>query len=314
MIPYVPTVFFLLVIMLVWLEILQVFRKCVDVDPEHAGHAWMYLGQFMEGKQALESFANGVKSFQKQIEDLQENMHNDEKYGEDVKIASKERELLTRQLMSAYSTMAELYMTDLCDDEDAEQRCEEILMHALQCDDRNVEVLSTLANFRLCQQKPDVAKQAIHEAANRLSEIEDEVQKHYVMAHDPDNEKMDGQSNGNNGPAVSSVLAPALPPYATRSSLAKAAMETECYSDALTVLEGLLAEDDTDLELWFLIAEAYFHSGDPHTALQYVGDALQEVNKRLERGSGDEQEKAENNAAKSQLTKLQKAIKSNIEG
>eukprot|EP01138_Halocafeteria_seosinensis_P013440 gb/GECG01013726.1/.p1 GENE.gb/GECG01013726.1/~~gb/GECG01013726.1/.p1 ORF type:complete len:358 (+),score=75.81 gb/GECG01013726.1/:1-1074(+) len=284
---------------------IQVFQKCVEVDPEHSGHAWMYLGQFMEGFQALESFNNGVNCFKNQIHALQEKNNK----GDD---AEKQRLALMRQLVSGYCTMAELFMTDLCFEDDAETSCEQLLQQALQYDEKNIEALSTLANFRLCQQKPDLAKQAIQEATTSLSKLEEEINKQYVLDNNPASAASNSIGSAND--TTSSGIVCVMPPYSTRSGLAKAAMEAECYSEALNVLEGLLAEDDTDLELWFLVAEAYLHSGDPQTALQYVEDALQEADKRIEKSKeeGNTVKHEENQKAKDQLKKLQEATKKKL--
>jgi hypothetical protein len=37
--------------------------------------------------------------------------------------------------------VAELYMTDLCDEPNAEQNCEQAIKEALQIDDKNIDAL-----------------------------------------------------------------------------------------------------------------------------------------------------------------------------
>lgn len=263
----------------------------------------MYLGQWMEGFQALESFRNGINCFKNQMQVLEQK--------DNMRDKEKQKQALLRQLVSAYCTMAELYMTDLCYEDDAESSCEQLLKQGLQHDEKNIEALSTLANFRLCQQKPDLAKQAIREATSNLSKLEEDINQQYVIYNNPDS-ALGGTNGQTNEESVGAGAV--MPPYSTRFALAKAAMESECYNEALSVLEGLLAEDDTDLELWFLVGEAYLHTGDPQTALQYVEDALQEADKRISKGKeeGDTSKEEENEKAKEQLKKLQDAIKNQL--
>lgn len=49
--------------------------------------------------------------------------------------------LVHRQVSSAHASIAELYMTDLCDEPNAEQHCESSLKDALAVDNTNVDAL-----------------------------------------------------------------------------------------------------------------------------------------------------------------------------
>lgn len=72
---------------------------------------------------------------------------------------------LNQQIASALCCQAELYMTDswyflfvrnltvASFEDNAENECDKLLLKALEYDANNVETLTTMANFRLCQQK-----------------------------------------------------------------------------------------------------------------------------------------------------------------
>jgi len=49
--------------------------------------------------------------------------------------------LAIRQVASAYASIAELYMTDLCDEAGAEQNCEGSLQEGLKVDPTNIDSL-----------------------------------------------------------------------------------------------------------------------------------------------------------------------------
>merc|ERR1712129_450 len=61
------------------------------------------------------------------------------------------------QISSAYVSIAELFLTDLCDAIDAQKECEKYLQFALEFDSDNVEAFATFAQFKLCQQNTNEA-------------------------------------------------------------------------------------------------------------------------------------------------------------
>jgi len=65
------------------------------------------------------------------------------KDAEMYKIGGREEDtaLAVRQVASAYASVAELYMTDLCDEPNAETNCEQALQEALQIDNGNIDAL-----------------------------------------------------------------------------------------------------------------------------------------------------------------------------
>ncbi len=66
-----------------------------------------------------------------------------------------------------------------------------------------------------------------------------------------------------------------LPSYPVRLALAKLCIEVERLKDAITVLDRLLFEDDTNTEVWFLIAACFRDTGRPATARKYLATLLQ---------------------------------------
>ncbi|TCD69341.1 hypothetical protein EIP91_007897 [Steccherinum ochraceum] len=119
--------------------------------------------------------------------------------------------------------MVEIWMDpsyDLCFDPAAEKTCEDLLNLALQTDPGNTEALQSLASVRLSQQRPDDAKQCLEQAWVSWKDL------------DPDS------SN--------------LPPIPSRLSLVKLFLELSLFTPALTVLQGVMAVDDQEVEAWYL--------------------------------------------------------------
>lgn len=79
---------------------------------------------------------------------------------EGYKVGGREDDcaLAIRQVASAYASIAELFMTDLCDEPNAEQSCETALKEALSVDSNNVDALQSLANLRMIRDKDAEAK------------------------------------------------------------------------------------------------------------------------------------------------------------
>lgn len=90
--------------------------------------------------------------------------------------------IAVRHIGSAYASIADLYMTDLCDEPDAETHCESALDEALKMDKDNVEAHQSMANLRLVRNNTKDAKkhlivvfqeiQKIRAALNDVSVIE----------------------------------------------------------------------------------------------------------------------------------------------
>ena len=74
-----------------------------------------------------------------------------------VEGAGQQRELC-RQVSSALCAVAELFMTDLCDEPDAEENCQKSFQAAIAADQENPEAWQTKARYLLIREKFDVRK------------------------------------------------------------------------------------------------------------------------------------------------------------
>ena len=200
------------------------FQRAVQIDPDGAlvsADPWLWLAQVSEegGKESILCFEKGCEVLRNEIEVLQDSLPEsaDEGVG---KILDERR----AKLADALCGMAEVYMTDLSWEEDAEQRCESYVTEAVAvCPERlSAGCLQTLASVRISQERADEASAALKRSLVIWRDIPMEVEDE------------------------------ARPDFATRVSLARLLMEVEVELEALVVLEGLMKEDDESVECLYL--------------------------------------------------------------
>jgi predicted Zn-dependent protease len=126
----------------------------------------------------------------------------------------------TRKLTGALCAVVEVYMTDLSWEEDAEQKCEALVTEATMVAPGFPEPWQTLANVRISQERMDDARAALKRSLDLWRDL----------------------------PPESSFV----PDFPTRVSLARLLMEADMDVDAIEVLERLVGEDDTSVEVWYL--------------------------------------------------------------
>ncbi|RYP08245.1 hypothetical protein DL765_008861 [Monosporascus sp. GIB2] len=141
-----------------------------------------------------------------------------------------ELEELKRKLAMTLCSVAEVYMTDLSWESDAEARCEALVTEATLVAPDYAETWQTLADVRISQQRPDDARAALARSLDLWRGLPPE---------DP--------------------LVPAFP---SRVALARLLMEVGLERDAIEVLERLVAEDDLSVETWYLGGWGLFVLGE----------------------------------------------------
>ncbi|GAA6014812.1 hypothetical protein JCM11491_002125 [Sporobolomyces phaffii] len=202
-------------------------------DPSPAPH--LYLAQLSATPQeSLTHFADALTIFQAKLEQIEK-----AKLGGDGGAGSQDdledEGELRRSASRALVGMTELYLTDLCFEEDAEQRCETYLKQASELDPTDPEVYQTLASVRLSQQRESDAKEAAEKGYSLWKDIE------------------------NNSPMY--------PPPSARLSCAKLFLELSQHVPALEILQTLEGEDDEDSETWYLSGWAWWLLGESRAGL-----------------------------------------------
>jgi len=205
-----------------------------------------------------------------------------------------------RQLCAAHCSIAELYLTDLCDDPDAEANCEAELESALKLDGISSEfyesisksnghdidnslslpppdALQTMANLRMSQSRPQDALDSILKAYDRMK-IGCEAMSALVGL------SKDGEHLEISQELLEVDAACNLPSYEFRCQTAKLFMEIasvidcekkasvesdnetkKCAEAAIQVLGSLMAENDEVIEVWYLLGCAFMACSPPQT-------------------------------------------------
>ncbi|KAF1837189.1 TPR domain-containing protein [Decorospora gaudefroyi] len=194
------------------------FQAAIGIDPE--GHndgaeKFLWLAQLNEegGAESVRWFEKGIEVLKREIAGLE---------GKLVKKAEVEELLEEKRQKIANSLcgIAEVYMTDLSWEEDAETRCNAAVTEALLFAPENPEPLQTLASIRISQLKPEEAKSALTRSMELWKDLS------------PDDAR--------------------VPDYSTRISLSRLLMEAEMEDEAIEVLERLVGENDGSVEAWYL--------------------------------------------------------------
>ena len=90
------------------------FRRSSSLAPL-AGHGkWLYLGGLLEGKEAADAFLKGIEVLSGLLSATG---------GSAAGGGGESVETMKRELSDAYVSLVELHMTDLCDEEGAEEAC-----------------------------------------------------------------------------------------------------------------------------------------------------------------------------------------------
>lgn len=204
---------------------LQVFQQSIALAPAQNPGKWFYLSQLVAGEEAEKYATQGIQYLQQELAALGPAQQQ-----------SEEALVLKKQICDAFCSLGELYMTDLCDHDEAEVRCEHYFTEAMKFDVGLPEPTQALANLRLTQQRKDEALALLEETYRRLNENCDET---------------------------------SLPPLEFRIFTGKLLIEVEQYEAASDVLEGVMQEDDDNAELWFLVGTCYRAMDDLSNALEF---------------------------------------------
>lgn len=139
----------------------------------------MYLGQLSNGNEALGYFDKAITNLKECVAILEArevNPRNEAHIGGDGEadgtMLGDNLMGTRRQLCTAHCSVAELFITDLCDEVDAEIKCESYLKAALQLGDNEStpDAKQAMANLRLCQSRGVEAIPYILEVYGQMKE------------------------------------------------------------------------------------------------------------------------------------------------
>ncbi|ROT36991.1 TPR domain-containing protein [Sodiomyces alkalinus F11] len=209
------------------------FTRAVHLDPdgtldEKIGggpEKFLWLAQLSEdgGQDSVRWFERGASALRSQIQVLA-----------DLPKRTAEQEALLeekkRKLAGTLCGVAEVYMTDLSWEADAEQRCEALVTEATLVAPGLAESWQTVANVRISQARVEDARAALTRSM--------EIWAGLPTTH------------------------PDVPDFPARVSLTRLLLEVEMEKEALDVVERLVGDDDESVEAWYLGGWGQYISGE----------------------------------------------------
>jgi len=197
----------------------QCLGRAITVQP-NLGHAkYFSLAQLFSGHESLEIYQQGIRLIEETLTQYEDQTE------------------VRKELSSAYCAVAELFMTDLCDDPEAENKCTHSVNKAVEVDDKNPEALQTKARFQLIKSEFENARMDLNKSLDLWLPAYTAVLEN--RAHEA----------GNSFDPVE--ICPLL--YTTRLSTARMLIELEEWDKATQVLDGLTEEDDEVIDVWYLL-------------------------------------------------------------
>ncbi|TPX57156.1 hypothetical protein PhCBS80983_g04006 [Powellomyces hirtus] len=209
---------------------------CSGSGADELYEQYLYLGQLSAGEEALRQYRKGVHVLEKCLQRCKAAPPGSEQQQEEEKI-------VRRKLSDALSSMAEIYMTDCCDLDDAEAQCEALTHRATTADPSNPEAHLVLASMRLSQCRPDDAIASISTSMD--------------LWFSPPSSSASSSSASSSPPSQPQPQ----PPYPARINLVKILLELSLHDRALAVLRTLEEENDEDPEAWYLYGWCLYRMG-----------------------------------------------------
>jgi tetratricopeptide (TPR) repeat protein len=205
------------------------FKKSIQLAPTQNYEKYMQMGQLMGGTEALSYFSQGLQL----LHTLKQQKKNEQDVTE-----------INKSIASGCCAIAELYMTDLCFEPNAEQECERALLLGFKEDsNNNLQLLQTMASFRLCQQKEQEARDLMSKVVEQL---------------------LDNTTSDYNKPL-----------YDFRMNTVKICIELKQIEHAEKLLEQLITEYDQVTDVWYLYGVIHREKGDLSGAIKYMNKAIQ---------------------------------------
>jgi tetratricopeptide (TPR) repeat protein len=290
-------------------------------DLERKAGLHLYIGQLSEGKDGLGVYRQGIEYLQQALARREQAVSSDEMHEEEEGPALALEET-RKQLAQAYCTVAELYLTDLCFEDNAERECESYISQALKLTDPKsdepiVDALQTVTSLRLSQKRGMEAVDYILRAHEKMKAGCEALASLVGLREVPNPDQACELLE------LDSVQS--LPPFEFRCQTAKLLLECNgilkeemagedpranmCIGAAVDVLGSLLAENDEVIEIWFLTGEAYAAMNPPNHELashywQRSKEMLTSTLQSLEQGVAEADDEDEEEELQLQLDEV----------
>lgn len=232
----------------------ELLLNSVALQPTMNPYKWMYLAQLQQGLESKNSYIKGIELL--------------------LPLANDNIEI-RQHLCKIYCSIAELYLTDLCYEEDAEESCERAINEALSLDNNSIDARQTLVNLKLSQNRGNEAIIIIKEVYNEIKSIIDHINSKAII-----NELKNENDDDN-------IVLPELDFCVSTCKLLIecASFKPELAEYAVDLGSELLNLDDDNIELWYIIGVAALGLDPPDidTSKYHLERALTMMNEMIEK-------------------------------
>jgi tetratricopeptide (TPR) repeat protein len=215
-----------------------IYSKLIEISPDEGFSKYMCLAQLSTGIEAVNLYNKGIElmliEYNKQSNEsssTKQPTSSKQSINDENEEENSVNKIEKNDVSTAYCSIAELYLTDLCMEENAADLCKSNLDKSLYYDPKNPESLQLLASYWLSKDNLDEAKKSILESL-------DVWLPKYLEAEDA-------------GPLVDPSQAITLT-YDSRINTSRILTEVQEYDKAVTVLEQLIDEDDEVVVVIFI--------------------------------------------------------------
>jgi len=229
----------------------QCLGRAITVLPNQGHAKYFSLAQLFSGQESLDIYKQGILILQDVLSQMDQE--------------SSEAKEARKELSNSFCAVAELYMTDLCDKEEAEAECSRCVEKATEIDQNNPEAWQTRARLHLIKSEYKEAKDTLNKS------LELWLPTYMAVL---DNRP---QEASNFDPIE---VCPLL--YTTRLSTARMLIELEEWEKAVNVLDGLVEEDDEIVDPWYLLGWLNKVRSDTEKEEVYLGNARHYLTKAKE--------------------------------
>lgn len=204
----------------------EIFQRAVELSPDLGHSKYMSLGQIHTGQEAVDYYMKGIQVLVSSLEkQAQTTGLGASAFPEEDSDGPTEKDV-----SRAYCSVAEIFLTDLCMEEGAADKCREFIERALQYHHDNPEALQLMASYLFSAERNQEGKEYL------LRSVAAWLPSQKQRAASGSEEDLQNE----------------IPPYETRITTAKLLIESEEYETAVDVLEGLLEEDEEVVQVWYL--------------------------------------------------------------
>ena len=215
-------------------DALNLLIQSTSIAPNENPYKWMFLAQLQSGIDAVDSYNRGINLLLTIISDT------------DSKSIEGQIEFYKKQISKAYCSIAELFLTDLCYEEEAEKKCEEAIAKALAINSTSLDAHQAMASLRFSQNRSLDACNIMEKVYGKVKESIDKVNARTVIEEITADKEDD----------LDDVPEPEFCIATSKLLIECAAIYPKFAEYAMNLISDLLQHDDENVELWYMMGVA----------------------------------------------------------